>query len=60
MRQVPQADGLVSLSVRVPRETAAKLKAVADREYRPVAAEMRRLIEERVADEPMPDLEEAA
>lgn len=39
---------LVSLSVRVPRATADKLKVIADREYRPVAAEIRRLIEERI------------
>jgi len=43
----PEAD-LVSLSVRVPRRTADRLKAIADREYRPVAAEIRRLIQERV------------
>jgi hypothetical protein len=50
---------LVTLTVRVTRETAAALKRVADREYRPVAAEMRRLIEERVSEEP-PNLKEAA
>jgi predicted DNA-binding protein len=42
---------LVSLSVRVPQETADRLKVIADREYRPVAAELRRMIEERVAEE---------
>lgn len=41
-------DDLVSLSVRVPRDTAERLKAIADREFRPVAAEIRRLIQERV------------
>ena len=39
---------LVSLSVRVPRETAVRFKAIADASFRPVAAEMRRLIQERV------------
>jgi hypothetical protein len=38
----------VNLSVRVPRETADALRAIADREFRPVAAEIRRLIQERV------------
>lgn len=48
MAKQPPED-LVSLSVRVTRETAEGLKRVADAEYRPVAAELRRLIEERVA-----------
>lgn len=39
---------LVSLSVRVPRETADRLREIADSEFRPVAAEIRRLIQERV------------
>jgi hypothetical protein len=39
---------LVSLSVRVPRATADAFKAIADREFRPVAAEIRRLIQARV------------
>ena len=47
MKQGEADSKLVSLSVRVPRETAARLKVIADREYRPVAAELRRLIEER-------------
>lgn len=41
---------MVVLTVRVTRETARALKAVADREYRPVAAELRRLIENRIAE----------
>lgn len=41
---------LVTLSVRVSRDTADRLKVVADREYRPVAAEIRRLIENRIAE----------
>jgi predicted DNA-binding protein len=40
---------LVSLSVRVTKETADALKAVADRNYRPVAAHLRFLIEADVA-----------
>jgi predicted transcriptional regulator len=39
---------LVSLSVRVPKDTADRLKVIADRSFRPVAAEMRRLIQEHV------------
>lgn len=51
-KQAPE--DLVTLSVRVTRSTADQLKVIADAEYRPVAAEMRRLIEERVAGyEPM-------
>lgn len=42
---------LVTLSVRVSPETAAALKAVADRNYRPVAAHMRMLIESDIATE---------
>lgn len=48
LKQPPQTDDLVSLSVRVKRETAERLKEIADRDYRPVAAEIRRLIQERV------------
>lgn len=48
MKQIASQPDLVSLSVRVPRETADRLKAIADAEYRPVAAEIRRLIQERV------------
>ena len=48
-KQVPSEPDLVSLSIRVTRETADALKRVADAEYRTVAAEIRRLIEERVA-----------
>lgn len=44
------APGLVTLTVRVTRETAEGLKRVAEAEYRPVAAEIRRLIEVRVAE----------
>jgi predicted DNA-binding protein len=41
--------GLVSLSIRVPQDVADRLKELAGAEYRPVAAEIRRLIEERIA-----------
>lgn len=50
---------LVTLSVRVTRETAEGLKRVAEASYRPVAAEMRRLIETRVA-EHVAELKEVA
>ncbi len=52
MKRSTSAPDLVSLSVRVSRETAEQLKAITDAEYRTVAAEIRRLIEERVAAEP--------
>jgi len=47
MKQVLNQDPgeMVTLTVRVTRETADALKAVADRNYRPVAAHMRYLIE---------------
>lgn len=50
-KQVQGSDSgeLVSLSVRVTKETADALKAVADRNYRPVAAHIRFLIETDVA-----------
>jgi predicted DNA-binding protein len=38
----------VAVQCRVSKATAARLKEIADREYRPVAAEMRRLIEAHV------------
>lgn len=57
MKQAPQEE-LVSLSVRVPRDLADRLKAVADAEFRPVAAEIRRLIQVRVDEHD--DLKEAA
>ena len=50
---------LVAISVRVPRETAERLKDIADGEFRPVAAEVRRLIEAHV-DELFPDSKAAA
>ena len=48
MKQEPEEQDLVTLSVRVSRQTAERLRVIAEREYRPVAAEMRRLIETRV------------
>jgi predicted transcriptional regulator len=57
MKQADQPTELISLSVRVPKVTAEKLKEIADREYRPVAAEIRRLIQERVDND---ELREAA
>lgn len=38
-----------SLTVRLSKETAERFKAICDAEYRPVATEMRRLIDERIA-----------
>jgi predicted transcriptional regulator len=51
MKQATSQADLVSLSVRVPRETADKLAELAAAEYRSVAAELRRLIQERVEHE---------
>ena len=49
MKQAPQPEpDLVSLSVRVPAEMASRLKEAADREDRPVAAHIRRLIKEHL------------
>lgn len=48
MSQDALDEELVSLSVRVPRATADALTRIAKREYRPVAAELRRLIQEHV------------
>jgi hypothetical protein len=50
-RQVESSDSgdLVTISVRLTRDTADALKAVADRNYRPVAAHMRMLIESDIA-----------
>ena len=45
----PNDEDLVTLSVRVSRTTADRLKKVADANYRPVAAHMRLLIESDVA-----------
>ena len=53
MSQAPpdtNSPDFVFLSVRVTRDTADRLKRVADAEYRPVAAEIRRLIETRIAE----------
>ena len=51
MKQPPEGAELITLSVRVPRETAERLRVIADREFRPVAAELRRMIQERVDDD---------
>jgi hypothetical protein len=61
MKQAQSTDSgeLVSLSVRVKRETADALKVVADRNYRPVAAHIRWLIETEVAN-PAPLQKQAA
>ncbi len=45
MKHAEEKSNLVSLSVRVEEETAEKLREIADAEFRPVAAELRRLIE---------------
>ena len=44
----PEPGDLVSLSVRVTPAMAAALKEIADREDRPIAAELRRMIRERI------------
>ena len=47
----------VHLSVRLRRETAEQFKRVAKAEYRPPATELRRMIEQRIAEA---DIKEAA
>jgi predicted DNA-binding protein len=54
-KQTDSSLELISLSVRVPKETADRLKQIADREYRPVAAEIRRLIQERIDNDELLD-----
>jgi predicted DNA-binding protein len=52
MSQEPTTDiapDYVHLSVRLTRDTADRFKRVADAEYRPVATELRRMIEARIA-----------
>lgn len=48
MKQAPQPEELVSLSVRVTEETARLLRESAAAEDRPVAAHIRRLIKQHV------------
>jgi predicted DNA-binding protein len=43
---------LVTFSVRLERETAERLRKVADSEHRTVAAELRRLIEAHIEKHP--------
>jgi len=50
MRRPTAQPDYVSLSVRVSRETYEAIKAIAEAQYRPVAAELRRIIEERIAE----------
>lgn len=45
-------DPLVTISVKVPRSTADRLGEIAAQEYRSTAAELRRLINERIDEEP--------
>ena len=59
MKQAPQPEELVSLSVRVTAETARLLREIAAAEDRPVAAHIRRLIKEHV-DQYAATLDEAA
>ena len=51
-KQVPD---LTVISVRVPRETADRLNAIAAAEYRSTAAELRRLIQTRVDEAELQD-----
>jgi predicted DNA-binding protein len=51
MNQTPQdTPEFETLSVRLTKDTAAAFKRVAAATYRPTAAELRRLIEERIAE----------
>lgn len=59
MRQTDSEGKYVTLSVRLSEQTADGLKRIADREYRSVAAELRRVLEAHVASAGE-DLEKAA
>jgi predicted DNA-binding protein len=48
MRVMQEKDALVAISVRLPEPTADRLKEICSREFRPVAAEVRRLIEAHI------------
>lgn len=48
MKHVSEESNLVSLSVRVDRDTVEAFRKIAEAEFRPMAAELRRLIEDRV------------
>ncbi len=49
MKQEPQGEPeFETLTVRVPREMADRFRAIAEQEDRPVAAELRRLIRQRI------------
>jgi predicted transcriptional regulator len=55
MKQANSAEpDLVTLTVRVSRDTADRLRVIAEAEYRPVAAELRRLIQTRVDEADLP------
>lgn len=63
LNQAAQEPEFETLSVRLTREMADQFRAVAEREDRPVAAELRRLIRQRIEeqrDEPNGDPVEAA
>jgi predicted DNA-binding protein len=48
---VPQEPEFETFSVRLTREMADQFRAVAEREDRPIAAELRRLIRQRIDEE---------
>ncbi len=55
MNQEPQGPEFETLTVRVTREMADEFRAVAEREDRPVAAELRRLIRQRIDEKREPN-----
>lgn len=51
MKQTDSESNLVTLSVKVRKDTYDRFKVVCEREYRPMAAELRRLVEQRVGED---------
>jgi hypothetical protein len=47
-RNAPPQDSQAVISIKVTRETYDAIQAIAAEEYRPLAAEVRRLIEEHI------------
>lgn len=47
-QDVNGGDDMINVSVRIHRDTAERFRQIAESEFRPMAAELRRMIEERV------------
>lgn len=51
----PEPEEISVVTVRLPREQIELLRAIAKAEYRSISAEIRKLIEERIADADLPE-----